>query len=255
MTIFTRNALYSFILFFLVANLTTIAMEQPEPQLQNPREKDGVVHFDCTIRITEKTSCPILYAIQKYHNNNCNLPSKPHDPLVFCDVIEPQINQICFLPIPAKLLHDLSDNSKLQLYLKWGTIHFNNKSLKNKPLFITATLTKNPYLEGSSSAEQLNNALGNFFTNPSVVDPDKTEELEKAGIVNAKTKLVPTMRSTDHGPIYLAKKQKTFSHGPNGCSNKNVFIQSVINEKISTNKNRVLALRDREMNGRFKKSY
>ena len=49
------------------------------------------------------------------------------------------------------------------------------------------------------------------------------------------------------------KKKKTFSHGLN--NNGSCIEKIIASAKMPANQNRFLALRDREMNGTFKKSY
>jgi hypothetical protein len=225
-------------------------MEQPDSQLQNPREQDGIVYFDCSVMITDKTDYPIHYAISRYHNIHLyNKPSTPHDPLVVCNIVEPEIKSILFLFLPVKQVINNADGNPIRFYVKPGAINLGDKNFKNKPSIFTIQLLSNPKLYGKTFSKQLHRNLHNFFIQPSVIDPDNTQELEKAGIVTSETIIVPDFNSFRDGICYRNKEKKIFSHGPN--NNGSSIEKIMMSAEMSVNQNRLLALRYREMNGTF----
>jgi len=249
MILFTKNAFYC---FFLLFSMSLIAMEQQDLQLQNPREKDGTVYFDCSVMITHNTDHPIQYAISQYHTIYLyNKPSTPHDPLVVCDIIESHIDHLFWLLLPVKQVIHNSDGDTIQFYVKPEGGHFKNKHFKNKPAIFTIKLTKNPNLLGETFAEQLKCNLHNFFIQPSVIDPDNTQELEKAGIITSQTITIPILSMHNDNLCHKNKRRKICSHGPN--NNGSCIEKIIASAEMPTNQNRFLSLQYREMNGTFKK--
>lgn len=244
-----KISLYTLILFFSITS-PTIAMEHTDLQLQNPREKNGIIYLDRSIILSHKTDKPIIYAPQKYHNLLCNQPSAINDPLAIYDIKEPYLPNMLLFMIPVKKLLNFSEKSVLQLHLKPNTISFNETSFKNKPICVNAKIMRNPKLE-NDAPQQLNDALDIFFDDPSAIDPYNTQELELAQIVTSKTIPIP---SHHNGPSPF-KTKRIYSHGPNStCRNRPEFIRSIIDEKTldqkaPENKNLLLRLKAREMNG------
>jgi hypothetical protein len=250
MTSLTNKYIFCYLILFFTTSL--IAMEQPNSQLQNPREKDGVVYFDCSVMIAYTPDNPIVYAIPKYHNIHLyNKPSTPRDPLVVCNIVEPKINSILFLFLPVKQVINNANGNPIQFYVKPGTINLGNKHFRNKPSIFTIQFTNNPNLYGKSFSKQLKKNLHDFFINPSVIDPDDKQKLEKDGIVTSQTIIVPNFNSFEDGICHKNKEKKIFSHGPN---NDGSSIEKIIaSAEIPANQNRFLSLQYRETNGTFKK--
>lgn len=214
-------------------SITTIAMEQ-ELQLQ-PAKKKLIKHVNCSIMIPYGTTQSVAYAIKTVHAaifEHSNLQSTMKDPIVLMNVQNNSSSNSFYLPLPAKLFINCTDGSLLQLHEADGSKLFKSHPVFKKiPLHITAICTKNPNLKGDNFAEQFNNAMNQFYNNPgkSWKDEKYKDELEMAGIMTESIPK-PCIMLGPYGPfvVYASISQ----HGPNGCPNKETFIESYLKDII-----------------------
>lgn len=248
---FNKAFSYGFILSIAITNLA-IAMEHPQLQLQNPGKQNKITSVNCSIMISDQMQSPIVYTTKKLHNAQYNnLSSNINDPLVFLDITEPSTGCQSVTPIATKHLYNLTTGSRLQFQENEPAL------FDGKPLLISAICQTNPNLDGENFFEQLANVTHKFYKNPSFLIPngDSIKELKTAGITTKQTMHIP-IRITNqrsHETVSDTIGTTLFTHGPKGCPNEQALIQSIIDEKIPTNKNRVLSLRDREIKSSFKK--
>jgi hypothetical protein len=264
MTIFTKTSLHGLIAILYMTNFATIAMEKstnyPQLRLQKPAEEIQVITYYGMLtndKYAPLINCPIKYATHSVHTD-LNLPSTIKDPVVTFKVVE-NLNDTSNVKfqkvIPLKHTFNLNDGSLLTTVKRTGAQLYPNKpSLKEQQFLIKIVCAKNSILKDNSFALQRNTAQNNFYEDPSasiwVDEKDNIQELADAGILKMK-ETGYFMTQSNNGRIQN-KKLDTFGHGPNGCSNKETLIKSIIDEKMPVNKNRFLSLRNREINGSFK---
>lgn len=257
---YTTNFFYTFIVSLLAGN-SIIAMEQPKSypqlQLQNPADNIATIIFYGMLtndKYAPVINNPIKYATQSIHTK-LNLPSTIKDPVVTFKIVEnlDDSSIVNFQKVlPLKHTFNLNDGSILTTVKRNGSqLYPHNELLKNKQFLVKILCAKNPILKDKSFALQRHTAQNEFYNDPSasiwVNERDNIQELVDAKIIKLKsTEWVMTQPNQEY------KKLNIFGHGPHGCSNKEVFVKSIIDEKIPANKSYFKSLKNRELTGSFK---
>jgi hypothetical protein len=251
----TTNFLYTLIVCF-VAWSSTNAMEYPQLQLETPKKQSATLRVDCSIMIPDETEQLTAYAMKTVHAaifKHSNVESTIKDPIILFHVQKNSAPNQFYLPLPAKLFINCTDKSLLQIHETDGSQLFKSHPIfQKKQLLINAVCKKNPKLDGNSFDEQFNNTMNEFYTDPGVpwVDEEHRHKLETAGIMTTINASIPVLVFGQHGPTVRLINRTTFAHGPNGCPNEKVFIQSIIDEQMPTNKKIFNSLMNRQITGK-----
>jgi hypothetical protein len=260
MTISTKTSLHGLIAILYMTNFATIAMEKstnyPQLRLQDSAEKIQIITYYGMLtndKYAPLINLPIKYATQSVHTH-FNLPSTINDPVVTFKVVE-NLNDTSNVKfqkvIPLKHCFNLNDGSVLTTVKRNGSqLYPNNPSLKDKQFLVKIVCAKNPILKDNSFALQRHTAQNEFYEDPSasiwVDKKDNIQELVDAGILKMEKSGYFMTQSIQ------SEKLDTFGHGPNGCSNKETLIKSIIDEKMPVNKSYFKSLKNRELTGSFK---
>jgi hypothetical protein len=221
-----------------------IAMERPQLQLERPKEQVTEL-LNCSIMIPDKIERCVMYATKASHDdsfNMTNVHSTIKDPVIGLFAQNNDLgSDYWVMPFPAKLFVNCTDKSIFRI----------DKTDDKGLLKITAACTKNPHIKGNSFAEQFNSAMNYFYENPKqpLGNEKDCDDLINAGIITkqlgfATIQLRAAMENYNSG---LLSVTTVFSHGPNGCPNEKVLIQSIIDEKTEPHGNMKHFLRNREM--------
>jgi hypothetical protein len=174
---------------------------------------------------------PVTVSVRRSSNNNTTTYSWSNWPLP----IENKNESIARFPssIPAKLLWNLSTGSILNLTVHGYPVKlqcYNNTTIDNKEFH-----------------EQCKMYMENFYHRPySAKGYCQEHKLTSAGILTLAITNEDEIANNENAmPFY------SYQWGPNGCPNEKVFIQSIINEKMPTNKNVFKSIMHQQINGKY----
>jgi hypothetical protein len=254
MTSITKKVLSALAIPALMTTLTTLGME-PEHSplfLESMKKTNDLLYANCSIMLADGVTQATSYCMQTVHDailEHSNIHSHPKDPVILCIVKKHSANNSFAVPLPAKLFIDCTDGFRLQLYESDASkLYKSHPIFKKKHLMINAMCTKNPRLIGNSFAEQFNNAMNEFYTNPGFPWEDQGHrgELANAGIMTEKQIGIRTLQFGPNGFGNAIFILPIYGHGPNGCPNEEYL-------KKSTIENPLKSLMYRQMHGSFPK--
>lgn len=271
MTSLTHTSLHALIMFLCAANLTTTAMEIEQLQPHNTRSTiNAIVYFHPTKPASYATEQQIAYLngkgiatptlpivrqvslvkVLEADETTTNWLEKPTQCVQKYEETELKKQQLSFgqgihkglaiqnktFPrfLPAELLFNCSNNSKINL------------TIEQFPVHITLASENNFLTEHEQSMVQ-------FFRDPSLSlsQSDLTQHVS-TGLLNKN--IVPVILSfanpiTQEEDLIYAERA-AYSHGKKGCKNMSVFITRLAKKQISPNPSVYKYLFNRQLNGK-----